>query len=119
MATGPRSLLVGVDLVLAPAARVGLVGPNGSGKSTLLRVLAGRHPVDAGTVRLTPPTASVGHLPQEPDPRPGETVRAMLARRTGVADASVALDAATAALTGDDPAATDAYTGALDRWVAL
>jgi ATPase subunit of ABC transporter with duplicated ATPase domains len=117
--TGPRSLLVGVDLTLAPGARVGLVGPNGSGKSTLLRVLAGRHPIDAGTVRLSPPTASVGHLPQEPDPRPGETVRAMLARRTGVAEASATLDAATAALTGDDPAATDAYTRALDRWMAL
>ena len=123
IAAGPRLLLAGVDLVLAPGARVGLVGPNGSGKSTLLRVLAGQRPAEAGDVRLAPPSATIGYLPQEPDPRPGETVRAMLARRTGVAAASAALDEATAAL-GDpspngapDPA--ERYTQALDRWMAL
>ena len=119
VAAGPRPLLSGVDLVLAPGTRVGLVGPNGSGKSTLLRVLAGLRPAEGGTVRLSPPTATVGYLPQEPDPRPGETVRAMLARRTGVADASADLDEATAALAGGDPAATDRYTAVLDRWMAL
>jgi ATPase subunit of ABC transporter with duplicated ATPase domains len=119
VAAGPRPLLAGVDLVLAPGARIGLVGPNGSGKSTLLRVLAGLRPTDGGTVRRTPPSATVGYLPQEPDPRPGETVRAMFARRTGVADASAELDAATAALSGDDPATTDAHARALDRWIAL
>jgi ATPase subunit of ABC transporter with duplicated ATPase domains len=119
IAAGPRLLVGGVDLVLAPGARVGLVGPNGSGKSTLLRVLAGQRPADGGQLRLAPPTATVGYLPQEPEPRPGETVRAMLARRTGVADASAALDRATAELAGDDPGAADAYTPALDRWMAL
>ncbi|HET9609195.1 MAG TPA: ATP-binding cassette domain-containing protein, partial [Acidimicrobiales bacterium] len=48
IAAGPHLLLAGVDLVLAPGARVGLVGPNGSGKSTLLRVLAGERPPDGG-----------------------------------------------------------------------
>jgi ATPase subunit of ABC transporter with duplicated ATPase domains len=119
VAAGPRPLLAGVDLVLAPGARVGLVGPNGSGKSTLLRVLAGLRPADGGTVRLAPPAATVGYLPQEPDPRRGETVRAMLARRTGVAQASATLDAATAALDAEDATATDRYAAALDRWMAL
>ena len=117
VAAGARLLLGGVDLVLAPGARLGLVGPNGSGKTTLLQVLAGLRPADGGRVRLSPPTASVGYLPQEPAPRPGETVRAMLARRTGVAEASAALDAATTALGTDDDA--DGYTAALDRWMAL
>jgi ATPase subunit of ABC transporter with duplicated ATPase domains len=117
VAAGPRLLLGGVDLVLAPGARLGLVGPNGSGKTTLLRVLAGLRAADGGRVRLSPPTASVGYLPQEPAPRPGETVRAMLARRTGVAEASAALDAATTALGTDGDA--DGYTAALDRWMAL
>jgi ATPase subunit of ABC transporter with duplicated ATPase domains len=116
---GPRLLLAGVDLVLAPGARVGLLGPNGSGKSTLLRVLAGERPADGGTVRLAPPAATVGYLPQEPDPRPGESVRAMLARRTGVAAASAALDAATVDLSADDPDATHRHSEALDRWLAL
>jgi ATPase subunit of ABC transporter with duplicated ATPase domains len=119
VAAGPRPLLAGVDLVLAPGARVGLVGPNGSGKSTLLRVLAGLRPADGGTVRLAPPAATVGYLPQEPDPGRGETVRAMLARRTGVAQASATLDAATAALDAEDATATDRYAAALDRWMAL
>jgi ATPase subunit of ABC transporter with duplicated ATPase domains len=119
IAAGPRPLLSGVDLVLAPGARIGLVGPNGSGKSTLLRVLAGQRAPERGQVRLAPPTATVGYLPQEPDPHPGETVRAMLGRRTGVAAASAALDQATAGLTGDDPDATERYTHALDRWMAL
>ena len=124
VATGPRLLLTGVDLVLAPGARVGLVGPNGSGKTTLLRVLAGLHQPDGGRVTLAPPTATVGYLPQEAAPRPGETVGAMLARRTGVADASTALDRATTALgkaeanaAGGDP--VEGYTAALDRWMGL
>jgi ABC transport system ATP-binding/permease protein len=47
---GGRPLFDGVDLVLSPGTRLGLLGPNGSGKSTLLRVLAGELPPDAGTV---------------------------------------------------------------------
>ena len=119
VAAGPHPLLTGVDLVLAPGARVGLVGPNGSGKSTLLRVLAGQVPPERGRVRLAPPTASVGYLPQEPAPRPGETVAALLARRTRVGEASSALDLATEDLAGGAPGATERYGLALDRWMAL
>ncbi|GGO11404.1 ABC-F family ATP-binding cassette domain-containing protein [Micromonospora parathelypteridis] len=116
---GDRPLFAGLDLVVAPGDVVGLVGPNGAGKSTLLRTLAGLLPVEAGTVRLSPPTASVGHLPQEPERRPGETVRDFLARRTGVTAAQAALDAATEALTAGAPGADDAYGDALERWLAL
>jgi ATP-binding cassette subfamily F protein uup len=45
-----RSLFSGIDLLLTPGTKLGLLGPNGSGKSTLLRVLAGAIPPDAGTV---------------------------------------------------------------------
>jgi ATP-binding cassette subfamily F protein uup len=47
---GGRLLFSGVDLVLAPGTKLGLLGPNGSGKSTLLRVLAGEIPADSGTI---------------------------------------------------------------------
>ncbi|MDG4806371.1 ABC-F family ATP-binding cassette domain-containing protein [Micromonospora sp. WMMD1120] len=116
---GDRALFAGLDLVVAPGDVVGLVGPNGAGKSTLLRTLAGLLPVEAGSVRLSPPTASVGHLPQEPERRSGETVRDFLARRTGVTAAQAALDAATEALTAGAAGADDAYGDALERWLAL
>ena len=63
--------------------------------------------------------ATVGYLPQEPERRAGETVRAFLARRTGVAAAQAALDAATEALAAGAPAPTTRYAIALERWLAL
>ncbi|NUT49902.1 MAG: ABC-F family ATP-binding cassette domain-containing protein [Saccharothrix sp.] len=114
---GDRVLFSGLDLVVAPGDVVGLVGANGAGKSTLLRTLAGLLPAEHGVIRLSPVTATVGHLPQEPDRRPGETVREFLARRTGVAAAQVELDRATEALTAG--AADDGYSEALERWLAL
>ena len=84
---GARVLFADLDLVVAPGDVVGLVGVNGAGKSTLLRTLAGVLPAEAGEIALSPPTATVGYLPQEPERRPGETVLDALARRTGVAAA--------------------------------
>ncbi|WP_026426041.1 ABC-F family ATP-binding cassette domain-containing protein [Actinokineospora inagensis] len=114
---GDRALFTGLDLVVAPGDVIGLVGVNGAGKSTLLRTLAGLLPAEEGAVRLNPPAATVGYLPQEPDRRPGETVLAFLARRTGVADAQTAMDTAAEALASG--ADGDDYTVALERWLAL
>lgn len=61
----------------------------------------------------------MGHLPQEPDRRPGETVRAFLARRTGVAAAQEAMDTATQALVDGAPGSDDAYAESLERWLDL
>jgi len=116
---GGQVVLDGVNLTVAPGDRIGVVGPNGVGKSTLLRALAGQATLDAGRVELSPPSANVGLLPQEPDRRPGETLRAFLERRTGVGAAQAALDAATAALTEGHAGADDAYAAALERWLAI
>jgi ATPase subunit of ABC transporter with duplicated ATPase domains len=116
---GDRSLFAGLDLVVAPGDVIGLVGANGAGKSTLLRMLAGLATPEQGEIRLSPPAATVGHLPQEPERRPGETVRAFLARRTGVADAQRARDRPPQALVDGAPGADDAYATSLERWLAL
>jgi ATPase subunit of ABC transporter with duplicated ATPase domains len=80
---GAEVVLAGVDLVVPPRARIGLVGPNGAGKSTLLRLLAGLEEPDAGRIRRTPPMLAVGYLAQERDGAGtrsgGQEARAMLA----------------------------------------
>ncbi|CCG04804.1 ABC-F family ATP-binding cassette domain-containing protein [Blastococcus saxobsidens] len=116
---GARVLFSDLDLVVAPGDVVGLVGVNGAGKSTLLRILAGDLPAEAGSIALSPPSATLGYLPQEHERRAGETVLAALARRTGVAAAQAALDAATEALTSGAAGADDGYGDALERWLAL
>ena len=113
-----RPVLTDVDLLVAPGKRIGVVGPNGVGKSTLLAVAAGVLAPESGTVALAPPTATVGWLHQEPE-RSDELVRDLLARRTGVTDAQLELDAATADLATGDPDAADRYDVALHRWLAL
>ncbi|WP_326701065.1 ATP-binding cassette domain-containing protein [Streptomyces sp. NBC_01754] len=116
---GDRTLFTGLDLVVAPGDVIGLVGANGAGKSSLLRLLAGLDRPEDGELRLSPPGATVGHLPQEPERREGESVRDFLARRTGVADAQRAMDAATQALVDQAPGSDDVYAETLERWLAL
>lgn len=49
---GSRLLFSGVDLLLSPGVRLGIVGLNGSGKTTLLRILAGELLPDKGTLKI-------------------------------------------------------------------
>jgi ATPase subunit of ABC transporter with duplicated ATPase domains len=80
---GAEVVLASVSLVVPPRARIGLVGPNGAGKSTLLRLLAGLEEPDAGRIRRTPPSLTVGYLAQERETNGarsgGQQARAVLA----------------------------------------
>jgi ABC transport system ATP-binding/permease protein len=60
---GDHLLFEGVDLLLGPGDRLGVVGVNGSGKSTLLDLLAGRHDPMAGRV-VRGSTVRVGYYDQ-------------------------------------------------------
>jgi ATP-binding cassette subfamily F protein uup len=51
---GARCVVSGLDLILSPGQRLGLLGANGSGKTTLLRLLAGLDAPGAGRVELAP-----------------------------------------------------------------
>ena len=115
---GSHVVLDGVSLQVNPGTRLGLVGRNGSGKSTLLRILGGLEQPDSGTIVREPATLTAGYLPQEHGFPPGESVGALLARRTGVA----AQTRSSPARPRSSPPGVDAgerYSAALDRFLAL
>ncbi len=116
---GGHAVLDDVSLTVAPATCLGVVGPNGVGKSTLLQTLAGLLPPAAGRVRVDPPLATVGYLGQEHAHGAGETVRAALYLRTGVATAEAELSAAAAELATREAGADDRYAAALARYESL
>jgi sulfate-transporting ATPase len=69
-----RTILKDVSLSFFPGAKIGLLGLNGSGKSTLLKIMAGADKDFEG--EITPmPHLKIGHLPQEPQLNPEQTVR--------------------------------------------
>jgi ATP-binding cassette subfamily F protein 3 len=70
---GSKVLFEGLDWLLTPGERVGLVGANGTGKSTLLKVLAGLDSLDEGS-RSAAKGISTGYLPQDGQSLSGRTV---------------------------------------------
>jgi ATPase subunit of ABC transporter with duplicated ATPase domains len=115
---GSELILNGVSLTVHPGARIGLIGPNGVGKSTLLRILSGAERPDEGVVLATPPSMTVGYMAQEIDDTGAQTLMRYLSARTGVATAEAELRSREEALARDESAA-EAYSHALDRWLAL
>jgi ATPase subunit of ABC transporter with duplicated ATPase domains len=115
---GARTLVTGLDLTVSDGDVVALVGPNGSGKSSLMRTVVGELPVKSGSVRLAPTDATIGWLPQV-TPDPAESLLAYARRRTGVAAADLALEAAAEALASGTEGVEPAYSEALERWLSL
>jgi ATP-binding cassette subfamily F protein 3 len=61
---GHKLLFEGVDWLITPDDRAGLVGANGTGKSTLLRILCGAETLDGGE-RTAMRGLTAGYLPQD------------------------------------------------------
>lgn len=47
---GNHTVLDGVDLIVNPGEKIGILGKNGSGKSTLIRLISGQESPDSGVV---------------------------------------------------------------------
>lgn len=45
-----HTVLDGIDLMICPGEKIGILGRNGAGKSTLIRILSGAERPDAGTI---------------------------------------------------------------------
>lgn len=113
---GPNLVLSEVTFTVGPHTRAGVVGRNGAGKSTLLRLVAGELSADSGSILRNPPTARIGYLAQEHERRAGETVTGYLERRTGAAEASAGLEAASQLLASGAPGSDDFFADALDAY---
>jgi ABC transport system ATP-binding/permease protein len=61
-----NKLVDGLDYLIVPGERLGIIGPNGSGKTTLLNMLAGRMKPDSGSVEVGE-TVKIGYYTQDHD----------------------------------------------------
>ncbi len=61
---GPKILYEGLDWMIGPKEKAGIVGGNGTGKSTLLKVLGGFETLDYGSVSYQK-GVKTGYLPQD------------------------------------------------------
>src|SRR5271169_1879527 len=82
LAYGHVPLLDGIDLVIEPNQRIGLIGRNGSGKSSLLRVISGDALADDGKVWLEP-GLKLASVAQEPAFQSARTVFEAVAEGLG------------------------------------
>ncbi|MBI3666133.1 MAG: ABC-F family ATP-binding cassette domain-containing protein, partial [Acidobacteria bacterium] len=70
---GEKLLFQGLDCLITPQDRIGLVGANGSGKTTLLKILAGIESLDSGELARAK-GVTAGYLPQDGLSLAGRTV---------------------------------------------
>ncbi len=112
---GHKLLFDGLDWLITPKERTGLVGGNGTGKSTLLKVLAGIEALDYGTLSLTK-GLRIGYLPQDGLRVAGRTVfEECLSVFAGVQELEKELESLTGRMSELDPS-SDEYRQVADRF---
>ena len=115
MRYGDRVLFSGLDWLISPGDRVGVVGANGAGKSTLLKILNGMEHLDSGSIAMQK-GIRIGYLPQD-----GLTLssRTVFEECLSVFDEAVALEQELEELADKmsalDPAGS-AYQAVIDRY---
>ena len=112
---GHKLLFDGLDWLITPKERAGLVGGNGTGKSTLLKVIADMEPLDYGSLSAAK-GIRIGYLPQDGLQVSGRTVFAeCLSVFADVKELEQELETLTARMSELDPASEE-YTGVAHRF---
>ncbi|MGC2661849.1 MAG: ABC-F family ATP-binding cassette domain-containing protein, partial [Bryobacteraceae bacterium] len=112
---GHKLLFDGLDWLITPKERVGLVGGNGTGKSTLLKMIGGLESLDYGTISAMK-GIRLGYLPQDGLKVTGRSVFAeCLSVFADLKDIEVELESLTARMSEIDPASPE-YLQIADRF---
>ncbi len=112
---GHKLLFDGLNWLITPKERTGLVGGNGAGKSTLLKVIGGLDGLDYGSLSATKGMRT-GYLPQDGLRITGRTVfDECLSVFAGVQELEVEMEQLTARMSELDPA-SDEYRQVTDRF---
>jgi ATP-binding cassette subfamily F protein 3 len=115
---GPKLLFEGVNWLITPQDRVGLVGANGTGKSTVMKILAGLETVDSGEYS-TQKGITAGYLPQDGLALSGRGVfQECLSVFDRLKDMEKEMESIAHSLADLDPA-SDEYHAASDRYSQL
>lgn len=117
---GGHDVLSGLNLVINPGTKAGLIGSNGAGKTTILRLILGEDDVSDGAV-IREPGVKVGYVPQYPNFPEGYSVMdALTSDITDVAHTLRDAEEKLAVTTGDDlERALKRYQAARDAYDAV
>ncbi|MGA8025677.1 MAG: ABC-F family ATP-binding cassette domain-containing protein [Bryobacteraceae bacterium] len=112
---GHKLLFDGLDWLITPKERAGLVGGNGAGKSTLLKIIGGLETLDYGSLSAMKGIRT-GYLPQDGLQVSGRSVFAeCMSVFAGVKDLEQELETLTGRMSEVDPASQE-YQQIADRF---
>ncbi len=115
---GHKLLFDGLDWLITPKERAGLVGGNGTGKSTLLKTISGLEPLDYGSLTAAK-GLRVGYLPQDGLQVSGRSVFAeCMSVFDDLKDLERELETLTGQMSEFDPAGPE-YSAVAERFIRV